>query len=140
MYIGPDQGRGRWSRGANEIFFLCLKFVCLKLTIYIEISWFSKYIEDVAQRTSDNSKYQIWLIRYQKCENKRGCLLRAFMLKKILREIFSILLDFFKKFFCNKKCIGYWQFLTKKNFSPVTWLLWLAWNGLFLPVKWLVFN
>ena len=82
---------------------------------YIEISWISKYIEDVAQRTSDNSKYQIWLIRYQKCENKRGCLLRAFMLKKILREIFSILLDFFKKFFCNKKCIGYWQFLTKKK-------------------------
>ena len=85
---------------------------------YIEISWISKYIEDVAQRTSDNSKYQIWLIRYQKCENKRGCLLRAFMLKKILREIFSILLDFFKKFFCNKKCLGYWQFLTKKISVP----------------------
>ena len=53
---------------------------------------------------------------------KRRCLLCAVMLKKILWEISSILLDFFE---------------ISLGLCPAAYLAWLAWNGLFWPVEWM---
>ena len=53
---------------------------------------------------------------------KRRCLLCAVMLKKILWEISSILLDFFE---------------ISLGLCPAAYLAWLAWNGLFWPVEWI---
>ena len=53
---------------------------------------------------------------------KRRCLLCAVMLKKILWEISSILLDFFEN---------------SLGLCPAAHLAWLAWNGLFWPVEWM---